>query len=73
MSVFQFPSGTPRMRENQVRSLAEVGTPWRSRGRMSYVSLTLGAVLMGLRIVLPRARGSDSNPIPGRLPRATFP
>ncbi len=35
MSVFQFPSGTPRMRENQVRSLAEVGTPWRSRGRMS--------------------------------------
>ena len=53
--------------------------PVARRGRDSlaqqrpYVSLTLGAVLMGLRIVLPRARGSDSNPIPGRLPRATFP
>ena len=58
---FEFPSplrGRPRMRENRVRSLAEVGVSWRSEPVFEFDP---GSRWWGCALSL-RARGSDSPP-----------
>jgi hypothetical protein len=59
--------GRPRMRENRVRSLAEVDPAWRSEpvDKFDPGNRWWGCAL------LPRARGSDSISIPVRFLRAT--
>jgi hypothetical protein len=59
--------GRPRMRENRVRSLAEVVPAWRSEPEDKFDP---GSRWWGCALLL-RARGSDSLSIPVRFLRAT--